>query len=136
MNNKNNVKAFTIIELLGVIVILGALATIIMPSVSKYINAGKTEYDKSLAEELLLAGKNYYSENRINLPKTSGEISYITAKEMLSLNLISQETINSKNQDCSDSYVIVKKIDNGYKYTSCMVCDGELYNNETQDCAT
>lgn len=136
MNNKNNVKAFTIIELLGVIVILGALATIIMPSVSKYINAGKTEYDKSLAEELLLAGKNYYSENRINLPKTPGEISYITAKEMLSLNLISQETINSKNQDCSDSYVIVKKIDNDYKYTSCMVCDGELYNNETQDCET
>ena len=84
----------------------------------------------------MLAGKNYYSENRINLPKTPGEISYITAKEMLSLNLISQETINSKNQDCSDSYVIVKKIDNDYKYTSCMVCDGELYNNETQDCET
>ena len=108
MNNKNNVKAFTIIELLGVIVILGALATIIMPSVSKYINAGKTEYDKSLAEELLLAGKNYYSENRINLPKTPGEISYITAKEMLSLNLISQETINSKNQDCLQDWIYLK----------------------------
>lgn len=134
MNNKNKIKAFTIIELLGVIVIIGALATIIMPSVSKYINAGKTEYDKALEEELLLAGKNYYSDNRINLPKKAGETSYITAKEMLSLNLITQETINSKNQDCSDSYVIVKKTDNDYKYTSCMVCEGKNYNSENQDC--
>ena len=63
MNNKNNVKAFTMIELLGVIVILGILSAIIVPAVTNYMEKSKLEYDIDLGNQLKLMGKNYYSNN-------------------------------------------------------------------------
>ncbi|MGM9878629.1 MAG: type IV pilin protein [Bacilli bacterium] len=133
MDSKNKVKAFTIVELLGVIVILGILAALAIPVVTQYLEDGKVKYDVSLKKELLLAGKNYYANNKLELPLVSGGMNYVTAKEMASQNLLSSDVVNSKGEDCSDSYVVVKKGDKDYEYTSCMYCGGKYYNPETND---
>ena len=51
-------RAFTLVEMLAVVVILAILVGLIVPSVSGYIAEGKKEYNISLKKQLLLAGKN------------------------------------------------------------------------------
>lgn len=128
MNNKNNVKAFTIIELLGVIVILGILSAIIVPAVTNYMEKSKLEYDIDLENQLKLMGKNYYSNNPEKMPKINDGVGYVTAEEMATQNLLSKKLVNSKGEDCSSSYVVISNLNKNYKYTGCLVCDGKAYN--------
>lgn len=133
MNNKNNVKAFTIIELLGVIVILGILSVIIVPAVTNYMEKSKLEYDIDLGNQLKLMGKNYYSNNPKKMPKINGGVGYVTAEEMATQNLLSKKLVNSKGEDCSSSYVVISNSYGNYKYTDCLVCDGEPYNPSSNE---
>jgi len=48
-------KGFTLIELLVVIAILGALAAIVIPSVSSFIGVGKTEAENTELDNVQLA---------------------------------------------------------------------------------
>ena len=133
MNNKNNVKAFTMIELLGVIVILGILSAIIVPAVTNYMEKSKLEYDIDLGNQLKLMGKNYYSNNPKKMPKINGGVGYVTAEEMATQNLLSKKLVNSKGEDCSSSYVVISNSYGNYKYTDCLVCDGEPYNPSSNE---
>ena len=64
---KNNKKGFTLIELLAVIVILGVLLAIAIPSVAKYINSAKKStyvdnvqsYVKAARQEVLINNSPY-----------------------------------------------------------------------------
>ena len=133
MNNKNNVKAFTMIELLGVIVILGILSAIIVPAVTNYMEKSKLEYDIDLGNQLKLMGKNYYSNNPKKMPKINGGVGYVTAEEMATQNLLSKKLVNSKGEDCSSSYVVISNSNGNYKYTGCLVCDGKAYNPSSNE---
>ena len=133
MNNKNNVKAFTMIELLGVIVILGILSAIIVPAVTNYMEKSKLEYDIDLGNQLKLMGKNYYSNNPKKMPKINGGVGYVTAEEMATQNLLSKKLVNSKGEDCSSSYVVISNSNRNYKYTGCLVCDGKAYNPSSNE---
>lgn len=129
---KKNQKAFTIIEMLGVIALLLVLASIIFPLVTKYMETGKIRYDVALEKELLVSGKNYYASagNKKYLPQKQGTMGYVTAVELGTKNLLSKELVNSKGEDCSESYVVVENQEN-YKYTACLECNGVPYNPET-----
>ena len=88
------------------------------------------EYDRKIAE-------NYYAYI-VDIKISNKDAVIPTNKnEKLSTNeyLVVTLNVNIAYSELKNGF-IVKKIDNDYKYTSCMVCDGELYNNETQDCET
>lgn len=130
---KKNNKAFTLVELLVVITIVAILSVVVTIVVTKYVKAGKTEYDVSLKNQILLAGRSYYSDNKDELPYMNGTGDVVTMSELSSKDFISKDIVNSKQEDCSDSYVVVKKDNGDYKYNVCLVCAGKFYNIEGQE---
>ena len=57
-------RGFTLIELLGVIVILSLLLLIIIPSVTSNIKKGQKEADNDTTNSIVLAAKNWASDNK------------------------------------------------------------------------
>ena len=57
-------KGFTLIELLGVIIILSLLLMIIVPSVVGSIQDGQENADESTTNSIVLAARNWLSDNR------------------------------------------------------------------------
>ena len=123
-------RAFTLTEMLAVVVILAILVGLIVPRVSGYIAEGKNEYNISLKKQLLLAGKNYYSNNKEKLPtRVSVDVSnFVTAKELSTSKYLSKDLVDSNKNSCmNDSYVVARNDGTGVKYYSCLTCGSKSY---------
>lgn len=57
-------KAFTLIELLGVIVILSLLLLVIVPNVTGSIKKGQEEADNDTKDSIVLGARNWLSDNK------------------------------------------------------------------------
>ncbi|MCI9110735.1 MAG: hypothetical protein HFH47_02850 [Bacilli bacterium] len=68
-----NKKAFTLIELLGVIVLLVLITMITIPIISKAIKNGKETADEQIKENIVLAARNWAVDNKDKLPQTKNE---------------------------------------------------------------
>ena len=76
-------KGFTLIELLAVVVILGILMVIAIPSVSSYITASRKQSFIDSAKSYIAAAKAFASDNGgIRYPHSDGESSYIQLSEL------------------------------------------------------
>ncbi|MGM9878832.1 MAG: prepilin-type N-terminal cleavage/methylation domain-containing protein [Bacilli bacterium] len=87
-----NKKGFTMVEVLVVVAIIAVLATTIIPIVSNYIQKGKDDYNEKLKKQLLVSGKDYFTNNKVKLPvktylgtyKDGKDYSYVSLSELLS----------------------------------------------------
>lgn len=57
-------KGFTLIELIGTIVILGVALVLIIPTVTNSLKKGVEDADKKTEESIKNAARNYVSDNR------------------------------------------------------------------------
>lgn len=135
MKVKNN-RGFTMIEILGAIIIMGVLLLIAVPSVSKLMENFRKNYYKELEETLIASAKEYYSDNRLYRPN---ELLYSSTTSIQSLiNKKYVENLNDyKGKSCSldegKSYVIViYRGKNDYQYESCISCDGDNYSSDRE----
>ena len=149
---KRKKRGFTMVELLGVITILGIISLICIPSVSNLLKKAGNSYYEGIEKNTKSAGIDYYTDNKNLLPSSNGETSIVyvgdTTKSKDSLvglsyidkvvdknnktcNYYTLETSNWKNKKFS--YVIVIKENNKYKYTSCLSCSEE-YQSEDKYC--
>lgn len=69
-----NRKGFTLVELIGVIVILSLLALIIIPNVVTYLQKGISDSKEYQNESIILGAKNWASDHKDELPG-DGEVS-------------------------------------------------------------
>ena len=76
---KNN-KAFTMIELLGVIVIIGFLSTMAVTAVSRYKKKAQNDTYKNCEQNLESAAKNYLVYNTSSIPSDKLTLSSSTSK--------------------------------------------------------
>ena len=63
-------KAFTLIELLAVIIIIGILMVIAVPSVSNYISGSKKSAYVDTAKDLIAGARNKVNEGKLGLFNT------------------------------------------------------------------
>jgi len=117
---KNN-KGFTLVELIGVIVVLAIVLGIISVA---FINLKKSydlNYYKSLELTTLNAGSDYFTYNQVDNPKIS--LKYLIENDYL------EEEI--KNFDLENSYVSFKLLNNYQKdYKVCLICTDYI----SEDC--
>ena len=141
MNKSKFNKGYTLIELLVIILIMGIIFAIAIPSILKSIEAGKTVYISNLKEQLVLAAQDYYSSNEEELPRgqivNGDEIktsSLLYVSELESENYLSNEVIDPSNGSCSKSFILVTNDDNEFNYRTCLKCDNEEYNTKAGYC--
>ena len=70
-NSKKKKKGFTLIELLAVIIILGILMIIAIPSVTKYINDSRKSSYVDTAKELIGGARNVVNEGKLEMYSTN-----------------------------------------------------------------
>lgn len=130
-----NKNAFTIVELLAVIVIISILSALIVPNITRYMDKARDEYNDNVKKQMIIVGKNFYSDNKERIPteKSIKVTDFVTLSELSSLKYTTKNFVDYDKNDCMDkSYVIVYNRGDGVKYNACMIC-GENNYIETED---
>ena len=118
-------KGFTLVELLGVIIVLGVIAAITVPTINKTLKQNKQDLCKVQYENILVAAKAYGAEHLSEL--SNGSI--ITLKTLQDNGYIDKEIKNpSKKNEVIDENLKILVIKNGkkveYKFKDTIACLG------------
>jgi len=121
---KKNKRAFTLIELVAVIIILGIIMLIVVPIVTRAVRKSRLELMESQEETLELLGKEYFLNNREALPKNTGEASSVSISTLIKEGYTKEvKDYNKESCDNEASYVEVIKLGKGkYNYHTYLKC--------------
>jgi len=126
-----NKKGLTMIELIGVIIIIGVIATIAVPNVSKYIERGKLttfiSYEKSMEDAATNGVLDCIGNNASKCdPPEKGEIKDVKLKALIDGGFIENlKTPEGGTCDIDKSFVRIENKGNlNYKFKVCLYCDG------------
>lgn len=108
---KNNKKGFTLIELLAVIIILGILMIIAIPSVTSYISDSRKEAYIKTAKQVVSGARNLVNEGKLEMYDTN--TSYYVPNSCIK---IENGVARSPYGDFVEAYVGVTYNGSGYKY--------------------
>ena len=135
---KINKKGFTLVELLVVLGIICVLALIITPAIINYRSKANNSYNEKLQENIFLIARDYYTNNRNELPNGQKEGKYVdilTLDEMKKNNLFTNDIIDAYKNNCSsDSYVVVENNRGNYDYYLCLKCGDKTYETDKSYC--
>ena len=111
-------KGFTLAELLGVVIILGVIATIATISISNNMKNSKEELYNVQINNIISGAKKWANENVFSLPVNDGESITLTLLQLKQAGCVEDDITNPKtNELFSDSLQIkITKVDNNYKY--------------------
>ena len=125
-------NAYTLIELLATITILGILLGIAIPAVVGYMKRGTREYYKSLENSVLNATRDYLIDYRSLYPREIGNRANISGDELLNNKYITN--IDDEDGEKCEANVIVEKTDKDkYEYYVCLKC-GDNYSSSEEIC--
>ena len=126
MKNKNG---FTLIEIIGAIIILGILLIIAVPYMNRNLETFRADYYNSIEETILSSGRNFYTDNRKYLPSSYLESSKVSLNTLENQKYM-DEVLDYEGNSCNkDSYVIViKKSKTEYDYYLCLICENDNYD--------
>ena len=127
---KLNNKGFSLVEVLAVIIIIGVIATIAAPTVSKYINGSKLTtfiaYENSMEDAAKNAVLDCVGNNssKCELPE-KGETNEIKLSYLINEGFIDEiKSPDGGKCDFDKSFVRVENRGNlNYKFKVCLYCD-------------
>lgn len=124
MNN----KGFTLIELIGTIVILSLLLLIISPLVTRSIKEGTNKADEQIKTNIELAAKNWASDNKGLLPSSKDENYKVKISELQNQGYLDDNIKLPQNDTNPDEVCVIITKTNENTNTSKKVYKYE-YNN-------
>lgn len=137
MNKKINNKGFTLVEILAVVVVLGILAAIVVPSVSRYINQGKEKYYRSLEDELVIIARDYYSKNKSELPRGQYDnngvpmyINQVGLSTLINKGYVTNDIVDADKNPCTGYVRVENKSKGEYEYIACIKCSDKYTSEE------
>lgn len=122
-------KGFTLVELLGVIVVLAIISMIAVPLIDRSINKSDEDLYNTQINQLVKAAKNYYAEpeNIDGLPQNDEDPVTVTLEALQKGGYLPTEVANPKTGEAFDSelsYVTVTKKGNHFEYKATVVDAG------------
>ena len=102
-----NKKGFTLMELLGVIIIITLLTTIAILGVTKIVKSSKEELSETQIESIRLAAEMWGVDNQKYLPNNN-ECSYITLDDLKKFALIDSNIIDFTTNEKLDDNLMIK----------------------------
>lgn len=127
-------KGFTLVELLGVIVVLAIIASLTIVTISNVTSDSRKSLYKNFEANLESAGRHYIIENPDKIPSINTNLK-LTYQELEELDLI--DTMKDTNGEiCKDSYVTItrnpdKEINLDIDYNACLICS----NYKSENCS-
>lgn len=111
-------KAFTLVELMGVLVIIGVLSAILIPVISNVLKENKEKAYQGQLQNIVLSAKNFVSDNMFLMPETEGDSISLTLGQLKKSGYAEKSIINPKTkQEISNCLQIeVKKANNNFDY--------------------
>lgn len=120
-------NGFTLAELLAVIVILGLIAVITIPAVTKTLGNTKANLCEDQLKNIKEAARLYGSDHLLDLPSTEGSTTTIKLSDLQDGGYIDKNLENPKNSEpiSSDLIITIKKQGKKYVYTVQDFCNPE-----------
>ena len=113
-----NKKGFTLVEIIGVVVILGIVLGLVSIAYVSINNHIKTTYYKEIETVLLQTAGEYYTYNQGEAPKVFGNNAEVSIATLVNGQYI--EEVTDRNGNACDGYVVAYK--NSYDRTNYYVC--------------
>ena len=129
-NNMKNIKGFTLVEVIGAVIILGILAILAVPLFTKQLNEFRDDYYENLVSNFENSGREFFSDNRMYRPTGKLEAAKVTLNTLNGQKYI-DEFVDYEGGECNkDSYVVViRKDKDEYDYHACLKCENDDYDN-------
>jgi prepilin-type N-terminal cleavage/methylation domain-containing protein len=124
MAKKLSKKAFTLVELLAVIVILGILIGVAVNGVANLIRKSKETSYAQQEKNVVMAAETYVQENKSDMPKDIGESVNVSVNTLKDTNYLKKDISNADGESCMESsYVRIYKLSKTeYTYTPYIYC--------------
>ena len=124
-----NRKGFTLIEIIGVIIIIGVLALIAIPSFMSSLGVFREDYYDNIVRTLENSGKEFFTDNKVYRPSKIFEARHVSLSTLEIENYIDNIEDYEGNSCNNDSYVVVvRRGKNDYEYAVCLKCEADDYS--------
>ena len=117
-------NGFTLVELLGVIVVLTLLILLVFPSIINNIKSSSKDTDKVVKELIYDASYMYISDNEINFPKINGNKYIITLEALIENDLLKAPIkLSNGEDDITDKMCVQVMYNDGFEYELVETCE-------------
>ena len=115
MKNKKNNKAFTLVELMGVITIIALISVLVAPTIINQIRSSKGRVDKVTEKLIFSATDLYLDENKDTFLLKEGNAYCVTLEDLVNDDKLQAPLLNSNGDEIDLSlYVKVAVINSQY----------------------
>ena len=130
----NKKKAFSLTELLAIIVIIGIFSILAIASVTKYVEKSRNEKDNQNKNTTEMAAELFMQDHQNKLPVMIGDSVKIDLSELLEAGYLKENVTNAKKEDCMEkSFVRVYKLSKTeYSYYTYLYCGKEKVPAEVE----
>ena len=110
------------IELLAVLVILGIIMVIAVPSVVSYLQSARSDYYDQLEESVKTVGQEYFSDHRSLMPRENGQIFSVNIQDLITEGYTTEILYSDGNNTCTGNVYVKRLATADFEYHACIQC--------------